>query len=246
MISIFPHDCYWSIESLPVHLPIREGMYVTRFLDKVDIFKMLELQDTIAQNLPRPEIFRLDPPEYVLGHFDGDHNVIGVFAAEKLVAYHVISFPGLHQDNFGRDIHLTAKQLRKVAHFETTAVHPEHRSQKLAKKMAELHIHILDYSGYDHVLCTVSPINFMSLNNVFRQGFLIKGLKEKYYGMRYIMYKNLKSSKIRKPNHILWLNHNELAQQQTLLTQGYYGFAVQNAEVGLKIAYGCDRLNHKR
>jgi ribosomal protein S18 acetylase RimI-like enzyme len=209
-----------------------------RFLERADVPSMLALQEIVEQNLPQIEIYRIDPPEYIYNHFSGNQNVIGALVDGELVAYHVVSFPGINKDNFGWDIGLTNEQMLKVAHFETTAVHPEHRSRHLARKMADIHFELLQNSGYEHVLCTVSPINYPSLCNVFRRGFLIKGLSEKYYGLRYVMYKGLKLTSAKEPKHVIWLSYDELEQQRILLENGYFGFAVQCEDNRIKVAYG--------
>lgn len=227
-----------ATDLLPIYLAVFENIYEIRFLKRKDVPSMLALQETVAKSLPRPEIYRVDPIEYIYGHFSRSQNVIGAVVGEELVAYHVVSFPGLRADNFGWDIQLNQSQLLKAAHFETTAVQPEHRSKHLARIMADIHTKILKYAGYEHVLCTVSPMNYQSLCNVFQQGFLIKGIKEKYYGIRYIMHKKLKLSAIRKPHDIIWLRENELVTQQTLIERGYYGFSVRSTGDGLEIAYG--------
>lgn len=243
-VMVNPRREPWFSEQLPdispIYMPIFENIFEIRFLKPSDVPKILALQDTVAKNLSRPEIYRIDPIEYIYGHFSGNQNVIGVLVGEELVAYHVVSFPGLRQDNFGWDIHFSKRQLLKTAHFETTAVHPEFRSKHLARKMADIHIEILKHFGFEHVLCTVSPLNYQSLCNVFRQGFFIKGIKEKYYGLRYIMHKKLMPSIVKENHNILytiWLRQDDLVQQQSLLEQGYYGFDARIADAGIEIAY---------
>lgn len=243
---INPRRESWKAEHLlsrlpppsPVHLPIFTDVYEIRFLKRSDSAKILTLQEIVAKHLPRPEIYRIDPREYIDRHFAGSQNVVGIFVGKELVAYHVVSFPGLNTDHFGWEIRFSRNQLLKSAHFETTAVHPEYRSKHLAKRMADIHSKILRYSGYEHILCTVSPFNYQSLCNVFRQGFLIRGIKETYYGLRFIMHKKLKLSAIRKPRQAVWLGQDETEQQQKLVEQGYLGFAVRSTDAGLEIAYG--------
>jgi hypothetical protein len=227
----------FSGDVLTPHL-IRDGIYDIQFLDKSHFPKVLELQEIIAIYLPNRETYRIDSPGYISKHFSGEYNVIGAFDQGKLVAYHVVSFPGLTNDNFGLDITLDNDQLVRTAHFETTAVHPLHRGNQLLRKMAIIHLEFLRSCNYKHILCTVSPSNYFSLANVFQLGFIIRALKEKNYGLRYTMYKNLKKPVVINKQRAIRVKNSEIDAQQQLLAQGYYGFSLDKTSDGLEILYG--------
>ena len=107
-----------------------------------------------------------------------------------LVAYSIIRIPGLAEDNLGRDLNLTEEKQMKVAHLQATVVHPHFRGNGLQRKMARAHLEEIAEMGYEHVCCTVSPKNPVSLSNILSCGFVIRGLIPKFgEWWRYIMYK---------------------------------------------------------
>jgi predicted GNAT family acetyltransferase len=151
---------------------------------------LVGLQSLIAERLPEPEIFRLHDELDFNDIFQGEHSVIGVTTAIGLVAYSIIRIPGLAEDNLGRDLFLTKKEQMKVAHLQATVVHPHFRGNGLQKKMARAHLEVIAEMGYEHVCCTISPKNPVSLSNILSCSFVIRGLIPKFGGWwRYIMYK---------------------------------------------------------
>lgn len=222
------------------HTPIIIDNYVyhMKFLDISHFSQILALQEKIKQSLPDQTTYRIDPPTYVYKHFQRNHNVIGAFYQGELVGYHIISFPGLRNENFGTDLAFEEEQLLKSAHFETTAVHPLHRGNQLLKKMAVIHLRILDNKDYTHVLCTVSPANYFSLKNVLELGFVIRAIKEKYYGLRYILYKSLDQPIIVNTKSNIRIKNTDIDRQEIVLGQGYCGYAIEKGEDGLIMLYG--------
>jgi ribosomal protein S18 acetylase RimI-like enzyme len=161
-----------------------------KYLCKDSLRDLARLQSQIAENLPEPEIFRLHDEVDFKDIFQGDHSVIGVTTAVGLIAYSIIRIPGLAEDNLGRDLNLTEREQMKVAHLQATVVHPHFRGNGLQRKMARAHLEEIAEMGYEHVLCTVSPKNPVSLSNILSCGFVIKGLIPKFGGWwRYILYK---------------------------------------------------------
>ena len=166
--------------------------YEMKFLNKDSLHELVSLQNLIGENLPEPEIFRLHNKKDFKNIFQSEHSVIGVATADGLVAYSIIRIPGLAEDNLGRDIKLAKEEHTKVAHLQATAVHPLFRGNGLQQKLARAHLDELEKMGYNHVCCTVSPRNPISLANIMSCGFVIKGLIPKFEGWwRYIMYKDI-------------------------------------------------------
>ena len=166
--------------------------YEMKFLDKDSLQELMSLQNLIGKNLPEPEIFRLHSKKDFKDIFQSEHSVIGVATDDGLVAYSIIRIPGLAEDNLGRDIKLAKEEHIKVAHLQATAVHPLFRGNGLQQKLARAHLDELEKMGYNHVCCTVSPKNPISLANIMSCGFVIRGLIPKFEGWwRYIMYKDI-------------------------------------------------------
>lgn len=166
--------------------------YEMKFLDKDSLHELMSLQNLIGKTLPDPEIFRLHSNMDFKDIFQSEYSVIGVATADELVAYSIIRIPGLAEDNLGRDIELAKEEHIKVAHLQATAVHPLFRGNGLQQKLARAHLDELKKMGYNHVCCTVSPRNPISLANIMACGFLIRGLIPKFEGWwRYIMYRDI-------------------------------------------------------
>jgi len=68
--------------------------------------------------------------------------------------------------SFHRSLNLSDEDLKKLAHLQAIAVHPHFRGYGLQRKLAAAHLKVLERTGYEHICCTVSPKNPVSLNNL--------------------------------------------------------------------------------
>ncbi len=232
-----------------------ETSYELMFVDQSFLNQIMELQDVIAQSLPDEEIFRLDSKDYFRSHFQVDSAVMAAFTKGEMIAYHVISFPGEGEDNFGRDIAIPKNELKCVAHLETMAVHPEYRGNSLQRRMIGHHIKVIDVLGFDHICCTVSPKNHASMKNLFANGLKIRGIKAKFGGkIRYIMHRSLLRPDIIQPERLvpgsdafrsnsmrsvclLEVDGSDLAAQADLLKRGFIGFKAEKQGDIMKVFY---------
>jgi GNAT superfamily N-acetyltransferase len=158
--------------------------------------------------------------------------IIGVFnKTGEIIAYRYIGFPGYSEKNLGNDINMASNELSKVAHLETTVVHPDYRGNSLQSLTLQQALPMIREFGYNHVLCTVSPQNAYSLFNVIKNGLRIKALKKKYGteedgkdGMwRYILHKNLEPAVARKTNQLLSIPLADLEHQKKIISEGFVG-----------------------
>lgn len=201
--------------------------YEMRFLDKSDLYDIIILQNLIAQSLQSQEIFRLHDEDYFRSLLESKRSVIGVIADEELIAYSLIYIPGEGKENLGRDVGLPEKELKLVAHLQAAAVHPAYRGKGLQRRMGAAHLKVIEEMGFEHVLCTVSPKNPISLRNVLANGFMIRGLKPKFEGAwRYIMYKNILHP-VNLHGEPVSIKGSNLEGQQDLLSRGYMGFDIR-------------------
>ncbi|HWQ19187.1 MAG TPA: hypothetical protein VN455_05360 [Methanotrichaceae archaeon] len=212
--------------------------YELRFIDESRLPEVMDLQEVISRHLQDEEIFRLDTAEYFRSHFQARYPAIAAFTDDGLIAYHIISFPSENGDNFGLDIGISGEDLSRVAHLETVAVHPDYRGNSLQRTMAGCHLHKLAEMGYEHICCTISPMNSASLQNGFSIGLTIKGLKTKYGWMtRYIMHMNLLHPEDYGGEEI-WIDSSDIAGQKELLSRGLCGFKAKRQGLSVKVAYG--------
>lgn len=216
----------------------RSTVYEMRFLGKMALEDILNLQELIASNLPSPEIFRLHDKGFFLELFKIEHAVIGIITEGTLIAYSLIHIPGRSQENLGKDADLPDEELNKVAHLQAVVVHPDYRGNGFQRRMGGVQLQVIEDMGYEHVCCTVSPKNPISLRNIISNGFVIKGLRPKFKGSwRYIMYKNI-------PHPILiqgatvGINSSDIEGQIDLLTKGFLGFDMKMGLNGFDIIYG--------
>jgi ribosomal protein S18 acetylase RimI-like enzyme len=191
----------------------------------------------MVQNLPDKEIFRLTAPEEFRELLAQKRTVIGVFTEDGLIAYNMVCFPKEDDDNFGVDINLPQSELNKVAHLKAVVVHPAYRGNELQKRLANIHLNVLQELGYKHVCSTVSPKNAISIQNHFASGFVIKGLKIKYGDrLRYIMYKNIFSAFVHGPK-VVSIDTTDTDGQKMLIDRGFAGFRTQMKNDGLQVMY---------
>jgi hypothetical protein len=212
--------------------------------------EMLDLQELVVHHLPVPEIFRQHDRSYLQELFrrgqSAERSALGVTTRKGLIAYSIIHFPGLARDNLGRDIGLPERELEKVAHLQAAMVHPAYRGNGLQRKMAALHLHVIENLGYEHVYCTISPWNSYSLRNMLASGFGILGLVPKFEGWwRFIMYKNiLHEMKQYDSRDEIRINASDMQGQIELLNQGFAGRKVIPLPCGFEVCYQRARIHH--
>jgi GNAT superfamily N-acetyltransferase len=211
---------------------IEQDEYVMRLIRTGELKNAVELQKYVYSQLPNKQVLYMDSYEDMFEDMKNGAKIIGVYnKAEELIAYRYIGFPGWSEKNLGNDINMTKKELAKVAHLETTVVHPEYRGNSLQSLTLQQAIPIVKELGYSHLLCTVSPQNVFSLFNIIKSGLKIKALKKKYGtdkdgkdGMwRFILHKNLEPIAARKTSQLLSIPLGDLKQQEKLIDEGFVG-----------------------
>ncbi len=213
-----------------------------KFLDKNALHDIVNLQKLIAQSLQSPEIFRLHDEGYFRSLLESERSVIGVIADRGiadggLIAYSLIYIPGGGKENLGRDVGLPEEELKRVAHLQAAAVHPAYRGKGLQRRMGAAHLKVIKEMGFEHVLCTVSPKNPISLRNVLSNGFVIKGLKPKFEcAWRYIMYKNFLHP-VNFHGEPVSIKGSDIEGQLDLLSRGYAGFDIKLLPEDFEVCY---------
>ncbi len=212
-----------------------------KFLQADCLLDLMRLQNVIASNLSSPEIFMLHDDRYFREVLRHEYSIIGMINDKELIAYSIIRFPGVSEDNLGRDINLREEELAKVAHLQAVAVHPDYRGNGLQRKLTCAHLCVIEEMGYEHVCCTVSPKNPVSLRNILSFGLLIEGLCPKICNWwRYILHKNITQSNLidmgvrRKEIRI---NISDIEGQLNLLKKGFKGFKIANLPEGSEVFF---------
>ncbi|VVB63495.1 Uncharacterised protein [uncultured archaeon] len=211
--------------------------YEMRFLNEGYLDDIARLQEIMVQNLQDKEIFRLTAPEEFRELLAQKRTVIGILTEDGLIAYNMVCFPKEDGDNFGVDINLPQSELKKVVHLKAVVVHPAYRGNELQKRLANIHLKVLQELGYKHVCSTVSPKNAISIQNHLASGFVVKGLKIKYGDrLRYIMYKNIFRPFVPGPK-VVAINITDIYGQEMLIDRGFAGFKIQVRNDGWQVMY---------
>jgi hypothetical protein len=221
-----------------------------KFLNAGSLADLLELQNVIAANLPCPEIFMLHDDLYLREILRHERSVIGVTTEEGLIAFSIIRIPGIAHDNLGRDINLPEEELSKVAHLQAAAVHPAYRGNGLQRKLTFAHLDAIEEMGYEHVCCTVSPKNPVSLRNYLSCGLVIEGLRPKMQGWwRFILHKNIRRDNCTDLEGAVDMNESgkqkeerririsDIEGQLDLLRRGFKGFKIASNPYGVVVFY---------
>ncbi len=104
----------------------------------------------------------------------------------------LVTFPGLSDENLGRDAGLPEEELPKVAHMDSAAVLPRYRGNALQFRLMQAAEADLRAAGFRYLMGTVHPDNVYSMNNVLKQGYRVIGEKQKHGGKRRaILFKDL-------------------------------------------------------
>ena len=106
------------------------------------------------------------------------------FIQEQLAAFLLIRFPGPTEDNLGTYLHLSEKELLKVAHMETVAVASGFTGNGLQRKLLIEGEKAAATMGLRHFMATVHPENHYSLSNFQRLGYKKIAEALKYGGLR--------------------------------------------------------------
>lgn len=204
--------------------------YIVKTIGIESLYDVENLQQRVYRELKRKEVLVTDSLETMAKDLSGGGQILGVYnGSGELIAYRFVSFPKNVSHNLGLDIGLSEKELMRVAHLETTVVHPSYRGNALQSETLKLAIPLIQEQGVRHILCTVSPFNPHSLYNVMVNGLKVKALKQKYgtsedpAGLwRFILHRDMEatSSKV-----IDWLNVSmkEISRQEKLIENGFVG-----------------------
>jgi ribosomal protein S18 acetylase RimI-like enzyme len=111
----------------------------------------------------------------------------------EIAGFLIVRFPWNENDNLGIGYYETTDELLKVAHMEDSAVLPDHRGNQLMCRFLYEAEKLLG-SNYTHLMATVHPNNYASLNSLVKCGFQILQKQDHKYGEnmpRLIMLKEI-------------------------------------------------------
>lgn len=205
--------------------------YRIEILSTEHLNEVLKLNRLVYDLLPNKEILSLDSFEDMYDDLNKDGVVIGVLDNEdKILAYRYASFPGLEDRNLAYDLDFPI-ELEKVCQLETTIVHPDYRGNNLQSDLVAIMISMARERGYTDLVCTISPYNYFSINNIMKNGLKVRGLRKKYDNLlRFIMHGKVTpydyGNKIDSVNTSI----KDIEQQMNLLKNGFIGYELHKDE----------------
>lgn len=160
-------------------------------LSKDHIDKIMELQEVIIDNLENKNLFARTERNEFENMINGNGQVIGVTTEkDELIAFGAMVIPGLEDFNLGYDLDFSKDKLLKVAHVESTVVHPMFRGNGIQKILCKSLEEVAMERGCEIFCATVAPDNEFSLRILLSLGYKIAIEKEKYGGLkRFIVIK---------------------------------------------------------
>ena len=174
---------------------IRKGIYE-------DIDKITAVMEQVKDCMENPEWFVADDRSWIETHIK-EKGFIMLAEAEtsEIAAFFIVAFPESDENNLGRELMLTGRELELVAHMDSAAVCLKYRGNHLQGRLLQAAEKELEKYPHQYFLCTVHPDNHASLHTMLLHGYVIVATKEKYHGrLRHILYKRKEVPFRDKPN----------------------------------------------
>jgi hypothetical protein len=211
------------------------GRYKVRHLSLDDKREILGVQEEVAAQLTDKDSLATlseEEFEYILS---GKGLMLGVFAANQLIAFRALLVPAIDDEHLGWDIGLSEDELAKVIYQEISCVLPEFRGNGLQKILAVLIMEELSKQDhpYRYICCTVAPFNIPSLKDKFAQGMHIATVKEKYGGrLRYIFVLDLEENVEYENRPTIQVSMEDIETQKLKFSQGLRCIDMEEKEDG--------------
>lgn len=173
-----------------------------RIAEERDAGEIHAVMTTVHEGMENKELFVCDSSEFVREHISREGFTVAACDEQgRIVGSLIVRFPGLHEDNLGRELGLSEELLYQVAHMESAVVLPEYRGRGLQTDMLRLAEERIVKLGaavspygrqIRYLMGTVSPENPASYRSCEKCGYRLLTVKEKYGGrLRGIYYREL-------------------------------------------------------
>ena len=151
---------------------------------KKDVPEIYALMKTVYEGLDDRSLYVCDDIEYVKKHINSKGFIVKSCNDDgKIVGSFIFRYPGMQEDNLGRDIGLAEGELPKVVHMDSAVVLPEYRGHGLQSAMLSYAEKLIDKKQYSYFMATVSPNNPASYKSLEKNGYHLVLTKEKYGGL---------------------------------------------------------------
>lgn len=157
-----------------------------------EVPQVFALMEDVVARLPSKALFATADEAYFYTHVEELGEIYGAFEDDQLVAYTVLSYPGLHDWNLGRELGVLESELDKVAVLEMTVVHESARGRGLQQYFHQLRERRARERGSLLLYSTVHPDNTPSRRNLEAAGLTVQFTRPMYGGsMRHCYAKRL-------------------------------------------------------
>lgn len=163
--------------------------YLIRFARYSDLGRVNSIMDRMESQIDDTNIFVSDDEDFIRNHIRDEGFIVVAGHSNKVVAFLIVRFPAMNEDNLGRDLGMDEDDLMKVCHMESVIVLDKHRGNALQQKLIGYSEPIAHAMGYPHAMATVSPDNPHSLENFLAMGYEAVMRKVKYDGVERIILK---------------------------------------------------------
>ncbi len=149
----------------------------------------------VWQRMEIREWFAMDPPQVIRERLQKKEASLYLAlesSSRQIAGLFMVTYPGLSEENLGRDLDFPERDLCKTAHMDTVIILPQYRGGHLQKRLMQVAEADLKQAGYRYLLCTIHPDNRYSLDNALALGYRSKKSTLKYGGLpRNILFKEL-------------------------------------------------------
>lgn len=167
--------------------------YDIRELTLAEVDKLYEFLMKVKDEGQAP-YYSISEIEYYQSRVEDYGRIFGAFRDEDLVAYAILDFVGVGQDNYGYMNGIPNNELLRVALNAGCVVSPRHRGKGLQRMLCEVRDTCARDFGCLHLFASTHSENMISRNNLLNSGFeLIVHNKDLGWGVRDILYKSLRS-----------------------------------------------------
>lgn len=154
-----------------------------------DLDSIMELQSKICAGMNEPDWFVATSREENFLFLTPPNTILGIYDAEKLIAFGSLAIPEMDSSNLGWDLEWPTEKVLRCATLDTIVVDSAYRGLGLQRKLIQLCVgHARKIMPDCIVLTTICPDNIYSLRNALAEGFEVLMRKIKYTGVdRYIL-----------------------------------------------------------
>lgn len=171
---------------------------ITR-LDETHLEAIIKLHHEVIAKAD-PTLVASETDVFFKDHLANCGKTFGILENGRLLAYCVLGLPRPNDPNFGTDQGVADADLPFVAHIDGVAVKAECRGHNWQQILTRHRMQEAIKAGRKLALTTVAPGNSASLINILACGLVVRQLKEKYGGQRFLMRADLSKAPISFPH----------------------------------------------